>query len=93
MQIVDLTHMIDEKMPIFPGTEPPKIIQKNTINKDGFAEKILTISTHTGTHIDAPAHMIDGGNSLSDFPIEKFIGRGVVIPLESNDLINFQPLQ
>lgn len=93
MQIVDLTYMIDEKMPIFPGTDPPKIIQKNTINKDGFAEKILTISTHTGTHIDAPAHMIDGGNSLSDFPIEKFIGRGVVIPLESNDLITLNYLK
>jgi arylformamidase len=93
MQIIDLTHMIDEKMPVFPGTEPPKIIQNNTINKDGFAEKLLTLYTHTGTHIDAPAHMIEGGNSLGDFPVEKFIGRGVVIPLESDDLINLNYLK
>lgn len=93
MKILDLTHMIDEKMPVFPGTEPPKIIQKNTIKKDGFAEKLLTMYTHTGTHIDAPAHMIEGGNSLSDFPVEKFVGRGIVIPLESDNLINLNYLK
>jgi len=93
MKIVDLTHMIDEKMPVFPGTEPPKIIQKNTIEKDGFAEKLLTMYSHTGTHIDAPAHMIEGGNSLCDFSAEKFIGRGVVIPLESEDLIGLKYLK
>lgn len=93
MKIIDLTHIIDEKMPVFPGTEPPKIIQKNTIKKDGFAEKLLTMYSHTGTHIDAPAHMIEDGNSLSDFPVEKFVGRGVVIPLESDNSINLNSLK
>jgi kynurenine formamidase len=93
MKIIDLTHMIDEKMPVFPGTEPPKIIQKNTIEKDGFAEKLLTMYSHTGTHIDAPAHMIEDGNSLFDFSAEKFIGRGVVIPLELEDLIGLKYLK
>ncbi|WP_028856041.1 cyclase family protein [Psychrilyobacter atlanticus] len=93
MEIIDLTHVIDEKMPVFPGTEPPKIIQKNTIKKDGFAEKLLTMYSHTGTHIDAPAHMIQGGYSLNDFPIEKFIGRGIIIPLESNDIIELNYLK
>ncbi|MEI6855896.1 cyclase family protein [Psychrilyobacter sp.] len=93
MKIIDLTHIIDEKMPVFPGTEPPKFIQKNTIKKDGFAEKLLTMYSHTGTHIDAPAHMIEDGNSLSDFPVEKFVGKGVVIPLESDDLINLNYLK
>lgn len=91
--MIDLTHMIEEKMPVFPGTEPPKIIQKNTIEKDGFAEKLLKMYSHTGTHIDAPAHMIKGGNSLDDFPIEKFIGKGLVIPLESNSLIGLDYLK
>ncbi len=93
MKIIDLTHIIDEKMPVFPGTEPPKIIQKTTIKKDGFAEKLFTMYSHTGTHIDAPAHMIEGGNSLSDFSVEKFIGRGIVIPLESDDLIDLNYLK
>lgn len=93
MKVVDLTHVIDKKMPVFPGTEPPKIIQKNTIKKDGFAEKILRMYSHTGTHIDAPVHMIEGGNSLSDFSIEKFIGRGIVIPLESDGVIDLKYLK
>ncbi len=53
MKVVDLTHTLRENMPVFPGTEPPKIIDGNTIERDGFAEKILTFYTHTGTHIDA----------------------------------------
>ncbi len=93
MKIIDLTHIIHEKMTVFPGTEPPKIIQKNTIKKDGFAEKLLTMYSHTGTHIDAPAHMIEDGNSLADFSIEKFIGRGTVIPLESDNLIKLDYLK
>jgi len=93
MKIIDLTHIIDEKMPVFPGTEPPKIIQKNTIKKDGFAEKLLAMYSHTGTHIDAPAHMIEDGHSLSDFSIEKFIGKGIIIPLESNNLIELNYLK
>ena len=49
--------------------------------------------SHTGTHIDAPAHMIEGGNSLCDFSAEKFIGRGIVIPLESDDTIDLNYLK
>lgn len=93
MNIIDLTHIINESMPVFPGTEPPKIIEKTTIKKDGFAEKLLTMFSHTGTHIDAPAHMIEGGSSLSDFSVEKFVGNGLVIPLESNNLINLNYLK
>ena len=28
---------------------------------------------HTGTHIDAPLHMIDGGEDLTVYPIDKFV--------------------
>ena len=93
MKIIDLTHIIDEKMPVFPGTKPPKIIQQNIIKKDGFAEKRITMCSHTGTHIDAPSHMIEGGYSLSDFPIEKFIGEGIVIPLETDSFIKLEYLK
>ncbi len=81
MQIIDLTHFITSDMPVYPGTEKPKLIDECTIEKNGFAEKLITMFSHTGTHIDAPAHMIAGANGLDDFNVEQFYGKGIVIDI------------
>lgn len=79
MKIIDLTHRIEEEMPVFPGTEKPVLQKANTIEKDGFAEVKITMYSHTGTHMDAPAHMLDQGTTLDQFPIEKFMGKGIIL--------------
>ena len=61
---IDLTHSIHEHMPVYPGTEQPRIITGCSIEKDGFLEKKLTFYSHTGTHMDAPAHMLKDGKCL-----------------------------
>ncbi len=82
MKVFDLTHMIKEQMPVYPGTEPPSLKNTNTIEIDGFAEKLFSMYSHTGTHIDAPKHMIRGGLGLDDFAISKFIGKAVLIDVK-----------
>lgn len=77
--LIDLTHFIEEGMPVYPGTEPPKIEQANTIEKDGFAEKLLTMFSHTGTHMDAPCHIVDGMKTLSDIDINELYGSACLI--------------
>ena len=79
MRVIDLTHTIEETMPVFPGTEPPKLRVANTYEKDGFQETLLSFSSHTGTHIDAPAHLFPGRTTLDAFPAEQFVGRALVI--------------
>jgi kynurenine formamidase len=79
MQIYDLTHDIHDKMPVFPGTEPPTIVEALTIEEHKNREKLLTMFSHTGTHMDAPAHMLLDGKTLDELPIEHYIGKGVVI--------------
>ena len=79
MRVIDLTHTIEETMPVFPGTEPPKLRVANTYEKDGFQETLLSLSSHTGTHIDAPAHLFPGRTTLDAFPAEQFVGRALVI--------------
>ncbi len=79
MMIVDLTHTISPNMPVYPGTEPPLLNQANTIERDGFAEKLISMCSHTGTHIDAPAHMLAAGETLDQFDTTRFVGRGCVI--------------
>ena len=55
MKVIDLTHTIKENMPVYPGTDTPKLMPANTYEKDGFKETLMQMYTHTGTHID-PQH-------------------------------------
>ena len=44
MKVIDLTHIINEKMPVYPGTDKPKLTPANTYEKDGF--KVILIRVH-----------------------------------------------
>ena len=75
MQIIDLSHTIAPEMPVYPGTEPPVFRTGSSIAESGFMEHKITMYSHTGTHVDAPAHLIKGAKSLDQFPIEHFCGQ------------------
>jgi kynurenine formamidase len=76
MNIIDLSHIINPDISVFPGTEKP-VFEK--IDVEGYRELKITMFTHTATHIDAPYHILREGKSLDEFPVGKFIGRGIVI--------------
>lgn len=79
MKIIDLTHTITEDMTVYPGTETPKLLSAGSYEKDGFRETRLEICTHTGTHMDPPAHVFPNRTTLDQFPPEQFIGKALVI--------------
>ena len=74
MKVFDLSHLICNNMPVYPGTEQPEIINATTIEKEGYAEKKITMLSHVGTHIDAPAHILEGYETLDKINICKFFG-------------------
>jgi len=79
MRCIDLTHTISPGMPVYPGTEPPLISRPCTIDQNGFDERKLTLFSHTGTHLDSPAHILKEGNTLDRLPLEHFYGPATVI--------------
>lgn len=79
MKIIDLTQTICETMPVYPGTEQPKLTVANTYEKDGFRETLLSFYSHTGTHMDAPFHLYADRTSLDALPAEQFVGKALVI--------------
>lgn len=79
MKAIDLTHTIAEHMPVYPGTEPPTLSVPCTVEKDGFKETLLRMFSHTGTHIDAPAHLFENGATLDTFDASQFVGTALVI--------------
>ena len=82
-RIIDLTHPITADMPVYPGTTPPVIEVANTVAEHGFLEHRLTMVTHTGTHIDAPAHMLAGGRTLDTYPADTFVGPATVLDVSA----------
>jgi len=79
MRIIDLSHNIRNKMPVYPGSDSPVIRKICSVAKDGFMEHLMTLSTHTGTHIDAPAHLLPDGKCLDGIDASAFIGRAITI--------------
>ena len=79
MRVLDLTHTMKNDMPVYPGTEQPQLTTACTIDEVGYKETILHMYSHTGTHMDAPAHMLREGMTLDAFPAERLVGKGIVI--------------
>lgn len=79
MKAIDLTHTIWEDMPVYPGTAKPALEIAHTYEAHGFKETRLNLLSHTGTHMDAPAHLFAGRTTLDAFPVAQFIGTGLVI--------------
>lgn len=83
MNCLDLTHTIAPGMPVYPGTEPPQFTRPCTIARDGFNEHRLALFSHTGTHLDAPAHVLAGAPTLDRLPPENFCGPAVVVDVSN----------
>ena len=92
-KLIDLTQLLNEKMLVYPDTAPPTFQVTNTVEKDGYNEHLISMLSHTGTHVDAPRHMLKGGKPLDQFPLDKFIGRAMVIDCRGRNEISFDFLQ
>jgi len=91
-KVIDLTHFLNEKMTVYPGTAPPSFEVTNTVDKDGYTEHRISMLSHTGTHIDAPRHILQNEKSLSQFPVDRFIGSAIVIPCQGKQEISLEYL-
>ena len=93
MKVYDLTHTIQNDMPVYPGTEQPKLTTACTIEAVGYRETLLHMYSHTGTHMDAPAHMLLDGAALDSYGADKFAGTAVVVDCRGQESISLPLLQ
>lgn len=82
--IIDLTVPLNTQTPIFPGDPSLDIKPVDNFEDNGYLGHSINMGTHTGTHIDAPAHMLEGSRTLDTFPAESFIGRCMYVAIENN---------
>ncbi len=83
-EYLDLSHLIENGMTYFPGDPEPHIEPVDATPPWRVTQ--LHIGTHGGTHIDAASHFIPHGKTISQYPSERFLLPGIVVPmLEQND--------
>lgn len=89
MKIYDISIPISAQIPTYPGDSPVSIIPVAQIAKgDAFNISYLSLSSHTGTHIDAPCHLLEKGDTVDMLPLDVLIGKARVYEFESVDSIS-----
>ncbi len=67
-----------------PGDPPFTLTPVSSYAADGYQVSLVSLGSHTGTHVDAPRHFYPDGLTLDQFPLERLIGRGVVFDCREN---------
>ncbi|MFH1316707.1 MAG: cyclase family protein [Candidatus Woesearchaeota archaeon] len=88
--IIDLTYPIHEGMFKYPSDPDPEIyfkLSESVVNSKNYVHKFtsgfvnLTIRNHHGTHVDAPAHKLPGGNTIDDYLLDRFVNKAIIIEI------------
>ena len=81
MKVIDLTLTISEQIPTFPGSPQPNFINWETLEKDGYNLELLFLSSHTGTHIDAPYHFLKKGQKIHQITTRRLVTEAILIKI------------
>ncbi|MBW1914293.1 MAG: cyclase family protein [Deltaproteobacteria bacterium] len=95
LQLVELSHEWGHGVPSYPGQDDVIMFRAVKFAQHGvMAHRIKTV-LHTGTHMNAPLHLIQGAADLAGIPEDRLFGNGVVlsIPKKSYELITAKDLE
>ncbi|MFQ6025455.1 MAG: cyclase family protein [Nitrosopumilaceae archaeon] len=98
MRPLDLTLTISKELPTFPGSPSPQFIPWAKSKTDGYNLELLFLSSHTGTHIDAPFHFVDRSLKIDKIPLQRLVCDAVLCrtkknsnqAITKNDIIEFE---
>ena len=85
MQIHDVSVAVRASMPVYPGDPGVELEQWAALERGDAANvTMLRFGAHTGTHVDAPAHFIEGAPKVEAMPLDVLIGEARVVKIPSN---------
>ncbi|MHC1752818.1 cyclase family protein [Humidesulfovibrio sp.] len=79
--LVDLSWPVHPGMAMFPGDPPMELRPMGSYEPDGFLSHLASLPAHSGTHVDAPGHVLPGAPMLAELPLSRFAGPGVALDL------------
>jgi kynurenine formamidase len=91
MKLIDLSHVIENNMPVYPGDAKISLLQEKNLSTDGYNNHRLDIGMHAGTHVDSPMHMTDNNQYISELPLDSFIAEGCLLDVRNQAIIELKP--
>ena len=82
VNLIDLTLTISESIPSFPGSPKPQFIHWSNLKENGYNLELLFLSSHTGTHLDAPYHFAKNGTKIDQISLDRLLGKAILIKLQ-----------
>lgn len=94
MRIVDLTMRITPSIKVFPGSPRPAFIPWSKFDSHGYDSEAMFMSTHTGTHVDAPSHFAPGLASIDMIPAGRLVSSAILVRThkKANQLVEREDL-
>ncbi len=87
MRIYDVSVRLSEATPTYPGDPEIEIRSWKSLADGDFANvSLLHMGAHSGTHVDAPAHFIEGAGRVESLSLEALIGEAQVVEVPANIL-------
>ncbi len=88
MRTYDVTLTITPQMIVWPG-DPPVIMEHTSSIASGDNANVsqISMSCHTGTHVDAPDHFLNNGKTVENLSLDLLVGRAYVLHLPDVNLI------
>jgi kynurenine formamidase len=87
-KVVDLAHVIDPNIPIWPGDPKPTFDTIASLDKEGYYLRKFTIGEHSATHMNAGNSFFAEGGSIDDYSAESLVKRAVVIDVRKQAIAN-----
>ena len=83
MRVVDLTQPLHAGTVMWPGAPAPTAETILTVADDGFYNRKVSFMEHSGTHFDAPAHMVEGTATVDQIDADRLVRPAVVIDISA----------
>ena len=81
LEFCELSHPFGHGVPVWPGDDDVLIWRSVYHARDGVLSQKLSMNMHCSTHMTAPIHLVQGGAFVSQLPIDRFFGSGVVLDI------------
>ena len=94
MKIIDISRRLENGMPVWPG-DTPFHYEVSWTKADSGSVNVgsLSMSTHTGTHVDAPFHFDDNGKRIIELDLDLYIGPVRVLDMTGKEAIGTKDLE